>query len=334
MFDELKKQIRALEGELEVEVEVPTDEKGYSDRQCPAANCRFLFKVHQEDWRNRFREEAVYCPLCRNEARADKWWTAEQTDYLMRSAEVEARRRLAGALERGVSGFNRAQPRTGFIKMSMSLDPPALPVVFPISAMDALELEITCDECGARFAVLGAAFFCPACGHNSVERTFDDSIRKVTVKLDSIAAIRGAVGAHAGKDAAELTVRSMIESGIQDCVVAFQRLAEELYGRVSSSAPPRRNAFQNLDERGALWTSVLGQGYENWLTPDEYRELSVVFQQRHLLAHREGIVDAEYLAKTGDTCYTEGQRIVIRANDVRRMTELVSRLAGELRSRA
>ena len=41
-----------------------SDEKGYFDRQCPNENCLFEFKVYMQDWKEKFSDEEVYCPLC------------------------------------------------------------------------------------------------------------------------------------------------------------------------------------------------------------------------------------------------------------------------------
>jgi rRNA maturation endonuclease Nob1 len=47
-----------------------------------------------------------------------------------------------------------------------------------LKAADVMQLEIQCDNCSARFAVIGSAYFCPACGVNSVVRTYHDSLRE------------------------------------------------------------------------------------------------------------------------------------------------------------
>ncbi len=67
------------------------------------------------------------------------------------------------------------------------------------------------------------------------------------------------------------------------------------------------------------------------LTTDEMNDLVRLFQQRHLIAHRDGVVDAEYITKSGDTNYSVGQRIVIREDAVVRLADLVARLANRLR---
>ena len=71
MFDELLKELKRLERTTKVSVPIHTDQKGCMDRQCPAESCEFLFKVHEEDWKNIFKDEAVWRPFCRHEAPSD-----------------------------------------------------------------------------------------------------------------------------------------------------------------------------------------------------------------------------------------------------------------------
>ena len=59
-------------------------------------------------------------------------------------------------------------------------------------------------------------------------------------------------------------------------------------------------------------------------------ELQLFFQQRHLLAHREGIVDQDYITKSGDRSYAIGQKLVIKNQAINRLAELVEKLAHGL----
>ena len=76
MFEDLIKTLEGLNGRS-VSVRIDADEKGYIDKQCPAEQCEFLFKVNKEDWSNIFKDETVWCPMCRHEAPADQWFTVE-----------------------------------------------------------------------------------------------------------------------------------------------------------------------------------------------------------------------------------------------------------------
>ena len=63
MFENLLRELRSLDGQ-QVSVPINCDEKGYVDRECPATNCGFQFKIQEDDWTNICRDEAVWCPMC------------------------------------------------------------------------------------------------------------------------------------------------------------------------------------------------------------------------------------------------------------------------------
>ncbi|MHA5498460.1 hypothetical protein ACVSNS_01510 [Pseudomonas aeruginosa] len=127
-------------------------------------------------------------------------------------------------------------------------------------------------------------------------------------------------------------IRSLLEKAILDTVTSFQRLAEQLYeGRTGKAA--RRNAFQSLDSGSELWKSELGISYAQLLGATTVEELRIYYQQRHLLAHQQGIVDADYIARSGDVSYAIGQRLMINESTVLRFANLIERLGLELLDR-
>ncbi|MYI21088.1 MAG: hypothetical protein F4121_13745, partial [Acidimicrobiia bacterium] len=75
MFEELERELRALDGTHKIEVDIPADDEGYIDRECPSFECLFAFKIHEDDWRGIVRDEEVFCPFCAHTADSDKWWT-------------------------------------------------------------------------------------------------------------------------------------------------------------------------------------------------------------------------------------------------------------------
>lgn len=90
----------------------------------------------------------------------------------------------------------------------------------------------------------------------------------------------------------------------------------------------RRNAFQNLGEGSELWFSAVGKRYSDYLDAAEMNSLSRAFQQRHLLAHTQGLIDLDYITRSGDTAYRLGQRLVLRQSAVRGAVALIEKLAS------
>lgn len=328
MFKNLIKELEKLKS---ISVPIEEDSKGYIDKQCPSQECEFRFKVNKEDWKNLFHDEAVWCPQCKHEAPADQWFTKEQVSHATNEAHSVVDGVIHNAMLDDANDFNRRQNKKSFISMSMKVSGgKKRTYALPAEAAEEMQLEIQCEKCSSRFAVVGSAYFCPACGHNSVERTFFDSLRKITAKTANVETVRAAIENSVGKDEAELTCRSLIETCVSDGVVAFQKLCEGLY-ETHGQAP--FNIFQRLEQSETLWRDLYTDSYSEWLSADEYAELKILYQKRHLLAHNEGIVDDRYVSKSGDIKYKSGQRLVITISDIDVMVNCLNKLATQLLAR-
>lgn len=330
MFEDMLRELRRLDG-LKVSVSIPTDEEGYLDRECPSSECLCEFKVHEDDWRDKVRDEEVFCPFCGHSADSDKWWTQDQLKHAEKAALAQVEQGIGHAMKRDAENWNRRQPRNSFIRMTMHVNNRPQQILLPPQAADPMRLKITCPECVCRYAVIGAAFFCPSCGHNPAELVFGQTITGVRNTLDALAPIRAAIP---DRDTAETTTRLVIENGLQNAVTAFQRYAEALYARHPSGVKPRRNAFQNLAEGSDLWSAAYGKHYSDYLSAAELARLTRMFQQRHLLAHTQGLVDQDYITRSGDTAYRVGQRVVVREISVRECLALIEKLGAAMASDA
>lgn len=332
MFENLLRELRSLERQ-QVSVPIGCDDKGYVDRECPATNCQFQFKIKKEDWTNLCRDEAVWCPICGHSAPAKSWFTKAQVAHVERQARKFIESKIDGAIRADARAFNSRQPKNSFISMSMKVGgaPHYSSYKIPAAASEAMQLEIACEKCTCRFAVIGSAYFCPSCGHNSVDRVFDDSLRKIRAKKDNIELIRNAIAGLGKKDEAELTCRSMIESCLLDGVTAFQKCCEGLYASTNPAVAAPMTAFQRLSQGSDLWKARVGVAYSDILTGREQARLKLLFQKRHILAHSDGIVDQRYINESGDTSYKVGQRIAVTAADVDDIVAGISKLVTEIR---
>ena len=327
MLEETIREIRRLGGRQQISVSIPSDVEGYFDRECPSGECLFQFKVHGDDWRDKVRDEEVFCPFCGHTAASDKWLTQEQIKHVKKAAMSHINQRLGRAIKRDADRWNRRQPRDSFLRMTMKVDNRPRHVCLPPAVADPMQLKITCPECVCRYAVIGAAFFCPACGSNVVELVFGLSLNSIRNVLDALVVVWPAIS---DRDTAETTVRFIIENGLQNAVTAFQRYAEVLYAKLPDPPTARRNAFQSLTDGSDLWYAATGKRYSDYLGPDDLTILARAFQKRHLLAHTQGIVDQDYISRSGDPTYRLGQRVVIRESAVRKCVDLIEKLASGL----
>lgn len=328
MFEELIKTIRSLEGTRTVTVEVPSDEHGYFDRECPASDCLFVFKVFREDWKNIVRDEEVFCPFCRHTATSDKWWTQEQVGYTKEVALAKIKGEINTAMRRDAQRWNQRQSRNSFLRITMDIKA-ASSIELPSATVEAMRLKVTCRKCSCRYAVIGSAYFCPSCGTNTVVENFEQSVQAQLASLDAIPHLRQAI---TDKDALENAVRVLIESALKNAVTIFQCVTEAMFERQPTPPSVRRNAFQNLSEGSVLWKGSFGKGYDAYLNAPELQTLNRYFQQRHSLVHKDGIVDNDYITRSGDTSYQAGQRMVIREPAARECLSLVVKLVAGLKT--
>jgi len=332
MFDDIKRELRRLERGMTVAISLPADEEGFLDRQCPGKGCRSDFKVYADDWRDLDSDERAYCPVCRHESPSEKWATPAQVKYVEKVALSKLTRMVNQAFDRGAREFNR-RPQNGFLTFSLSYKPGSRPLILPKATAELMEQKFACEKCNCRYSSIGAAFFCPACGHNSALSTFDQTIATVEKAVSCIETVRSAITAVSGRDDAENTVRLILEQSLGRLVGAFERFNEALF--VTLPAAPllkmKRGCFQRLQDGSDLWKEAIGRGFVDMLPAADWRSLLLLYQRRHVITHRDGIVDRDYVQKSGDNTYREGQRLVMQADDVNQLARLVKALGAELR---
>lgn len=336
MFDETLRALRQLEQGMRISIDLPLDEKGSIDRRCPSSECGRHFKVVYEDWREKVRDERAFCPYCRFEQDLQDWNTSDQEEHIRSVGLAHVQGIIDRAMKSDARRQNmreRSRPRRGFIDISMTMDfkPGPRALIVPLSVAEALRQDFTCEACACRWSSLGSSFFCPACGHNSAAVMFDRTIATVRRMIEHFPSI---TGGFADADTAQDAIRQIMEDQLGRLVGAFERLGEALCESVpmTKRAPKKGNIFQRIDDASEWWRVSMGSGYDSWLRPAELTRLRVLYQRRHLLVHRQGIVDQSYLDRSGDSAYRLSQRIVVRAEDVSELAGLLEKLAAGLRS--
>ena len=329
MFKRTQNLLKQYQKPIPFHMPILPDNDGYYDKECPNPECLSKFKVNAEDWKNLFSDDEVHCPFCGYVSLANTWWTTEQVEEAKRQAIEQVRAQIGQALQADVRAFNHSQPKNSLVKFSMKFKGNTRFVCLPAQALEEMTQKIQCDNCGARYEVIGSAFYCPCCGYNSAELTFRNTIEKVRGKIKNLEMIRQAIE-PISKDEAARTCTSLLESSIPDLVVAFQRLCECVYPQLAPAKPLKKNVFQRLADGSDLWKELVGKGYSDWITEEQYSKLKKCFQQRHLLQHQDGIIDQEYITKSGDTLYTMGQHLIVKTTDVDEYADIVEKLGNEI----
>ena len=304
---------------------VESDSEGYVDKECPNDSCLFLFKIHGEDWSNIVKDEEVFCPSCRHVAPTKSWYPRAQVEAAQEYALSTISNSINKAMRADAAASNRRQNRNSFLSITLDVKGGKDAVLVPVAAAEPLRLRTTCDSCSCRYSYVGAAYFCPSCGANSASHTFTQTLNTIRTAAGLGETLRKTLS----PDEAEVMIRTLIEKAMQDTVMSFQRLNEQLYERQSGKSA-RRNAFQNLDAGSDLWKAEIGYAYAGLIDQAKFAQLRVYFQQRHILAHQQGIVDQDYIDRSGDKTYAVGQRLLIQETAVREFADLIEELSQRL----
>lgn len=300
-FDRFQNDIKNLSGKS---ISIVPDKNGMIDRQCPKDECHSFFKVNSEDWKNIVRDEEAFCPFCRNNSKAQDYLPTEQRSELVSSIR-------GSIMDSWKYGHSISQN------------------IISLQSKAEFELFIQCEKCEVRFSVVGAAYFCPCCGYNSVEKIAQESIEKLILNAEKISLIQNSLEQSLTKDEAAIIAKSLIENSLSDSIGILQTFSETKYNHLSNTVAPF-NAFQNIEKSNKLWMTLKGQGYEKWLSADEINSLLLFTQRRHLLEHKGGIVDDKYLQATLDKKYVEGDRIVVKPNDVMDLGKIILKIIDKI----
>ena len=314
---------------MEIPITIHSDEKGYFDRECPNENCLYTFKINMQDWKEKVSDDEVHCPMCGHIDTADKWWTQEQLESMQEIATSYAMSMITKELDKAFGKLARSTWNNKFLKITYK---PSKKITFqnnPIGQSEEWETDITCEKCGTRYSVIGSAYFCPCCGHNSAVSAFNESTDSIEKMLKSLPEMKQLLTESYGRDKAETMCRGLLESSLGDIVSAFQKFASCHYDKLTGEIS-RVNDFQIIEKGSQLFKDAAGKGYEEWLSDQELHDMNMLFQRRHLIEHNNGMVDQKYVDKSGDHSYVIGQRLVVKENDAYALLAIIKKLAKGL----
>ncbi len=319
---------------IKIPMTFKSDEKNYLDRQCPNEQCEYVFKINMDDWKDKIiPQNEVHCPMCGHTADSEKWYTYEQLESIKENAQSYATNMVYEMLDKSLGKFAKSIKNNKYIKITYK---PGKRVTYknnPIGQREEWNLDITCEKCGTRYSVIGSAYFCPCCGHNSVERVFEDSIGRIEKIIESQDYIKEKLCEQFTIDEVDNMCRSMLESLLGDIVSAFQKFAKEnLVKKITQNISNIRvNDFQIVEKGSNLYEKYLNRGYDKYLSQEELEQMNTLFQKRHILEHNQGIVDEKYIQNSKDMSYKIGQRVVVKKEDAKQLLCIIKKLTTELR---
>ncbi len=291
-------------------ISLPSDEEGFIGRECPVAECEGYFKL-QPGTGLKGANLPCHCPYCGHEAGSDKFFTKAQVEY----AQSVVMREVTGALLKDLKSleFNH-RPRIAFgIGISMKVTGHPTPV--RRYRESKLETEVVCDRCTLRYSIYGVFGFCPDCAiHNSLQ-----ILNKNFELVQKLLAVAEAQEAQ--------VAQRLIENALEDCVSAFDGFGRETCRVFAPKAATPEKAvetrFQNIAAARDRMREQFSIDIAATVSPADWKHALRAFQKRHLLAHKMGVVDEDYLSATGESTSLLGRKVSIAAPEVR---ELVAQL--------
>lgn len=303
----------------QVSVSIQPDEDGFTGRECPQKECEGYFKI---ECGTGLKGEGLpcHCPYCGHTAGHDHFWTKEQIEY----AKSVAMRQLTNAVRRELKKleFNHPARGTFGIGMSMKLKPGA-PVPLRHYREKRLETEVVCDQCTLRYTIYGVFAYCPDCGAHNSRQILSKNLDLAIKELDLAQQV----------DANDLA-EHLIADSLENVVSAFDGFGREITRvNASKAIDPARAAnlsFQNLAGVKTNLQAIFGFDLAGGIAADEWQLAVRCFNKRHLLAHKMGVIDQKYIDATNDPSAVVGRRIVIEADEVRRLVGVIRALGDHL----
>lgn len=301
----------------QIKVSLPIDKNGLISRECP--DCKFLFKIKLGTGL-KGSNLPCHCPYCGWTGDMSHFNTLDQIEY----AKSVAYNQIIGALQRDIQEWGReleVSTRNSFIKMKVDFN--SSPHQIQYYQEKQLETYITCEVCTLEYAIYGVFAFCPDCGtHNSIQILYKNMelVQKEITFANTI-------------DDKELSLH-LIEDALENAVSAFDG-----FGRATSLACADNSSdanqakdisFQNIFTARKRIKSLFGIDFASTINEIEWEAVIRCFQKRHLLAHKMGVIDEEYIEKAKDLKAILGRKIVISQDEVIELLRLLKIIGKDL----
>jgi len=155
--------------------------------------------------------------------------------------------------------------------------------------------------------------WCPDCGvHNSLQ---------ILVKNLELARKELALAANVDRDLAD----HLVGDALENAVSAFDAFGRELCAQKGTEIH-----FQNIVSARTRVQDRFHVDFADGLAEPEWQAVCRAFQKRHLLAHKMGVIDQEYVNRAYDATAQVGRRTRVERDEVAAAIDLVERLGRNL----
>jgi hypothetical protein len=284
-------------------------------RECP--KCELTFKI-KPGTGLKGEHLPCHCAYCGHVADHDQFWTKEQIEY----AKSVAIRQFADRLHDELKTLEFNHPPRGPFGIGISMKLTTQPYPLRYYHEPKLETDVVCDRCTLVYAIYGAFAFCPDCGsHNSL--TILQKNLELAEKMLALASTQERdLSEHLIGDALENVVSALDGFGREICRVAAPKATNP------TGAEDVR--FQNLTGARARVQKLFGFDLMSFVHTQDWEFACRCFQKRHLLAHKMGVVDDDYVQATKDPAAIVGRKVQIGPEEVKRLIAVVRQLGEKL----
>jgi hypothetical protein len=302
-----------------VDIALPKDKDGFLGRECPQAACEGYFKI-KPGTGLKGSELPCHCPYCGHTDSHDRFWTKEQVEY----AHSIALKQITDAMRADLKTLEFEHKSTGPFGIGISMKvQPGPPIPIRHYREKALETTVACESCTLEYSVFGVFAFRPDCReHNSL-----------TILLRNLTLTRKQL-ALASTVPDEALRQHLVEDALENCVSAFDGFAREACSvRRAKSTDPSKAAFlsfQNLPRVAPRLRALFAIDLPSHVAPTDWRFGHLQFMKRHLIAHRAGVVDQQYLDETAEPRTLLGRRVSVPPSDVENLATVVERIGVTL----
>lgn len=273
-----------------------------------------------EQWDALPDDTIVTCPYCGHQPTdLSEFMTPQQNQRVQSAMEALAEQYVHHTIQEAFSSFStygRRPGRAGIeIKVSHDPPPPARSLVTYVEQQ--VRRTITCATCGTVYAVYGATAFCPTCGPRAAADTVLEAIERGRRSLGLEDVLPDEMREQARADG---VFDKTAEDAIKEVVTLFEVFARDQF-RVRVPRHEEivkqqgRGVFQRLENVDGLFEKHTGAAISSLVPTALWSRLQIVFQQRHVLVHKQGIVDEQYVQRVPFARHRAGQRLVLNRVD-------------------
>ncbi len=284
---------------IDLRVMLPTDAEAMFGRSCP--KCGGYFRTMHP-----FTTKCAYCT-----------WQGSQFDFYTTAQRAFIRRQFDAILTalKGPDGETTVNFDAELAQLSRAKST-------WVYSEEKQQNHFGCPACALDVDVLGEYVRCPGCG----KRTARDVFNRKTAALIADFELDVASIPKDERHQRERRWRHYVAAAVGE----FEALARDLASNLAAlpCTVSRRKQITELNFQGIRWAATkVAEWFDIDLfvgiDQDGQTFLLRMFQRRHLLVHRGGAVDQDYIDKTGDTTVRLNQTIRVGSNEVRRLLSLV-----------